>query len=118
IDRLVFAKLRQLRIEPSPVAPDDEFLRRAFLDAIGKLPTPEEVRTFLADADPGKRDRLIGRLLDRPEFADWWALKWADRLGCNHRGERWSQVDSFGLRALFARSGYRDGPYFAQIYDK
>jgi hypothetical protein len=85
IDRHVFAQLRLLRIEPSPLASDEHFLRRAYLDAIGRLPTPEEARRFLADTDPGKRDRLIDALLERPEFADWWALKWADRLGCNQR---------------------------------
>jgi hypothetical protein len=85
IDRHVFAKLRLLRLEPSPLSGDEEFLRRAYLDAIGKLPTPEEVRRFLADPSPGKRDRVIDALLGRPEFADWWALKWADRLGCNQR---------------------------------
>jgi hypothetical protein len=85
IDRHVFAKLRLLQIEPSPLCRDDEFIRRAYLDAIGRLPTPDEVRRFLADPDPQKRDRLIDALLERPEFADWWALKWADRLGCNQR---------------------------------
>ncbi len=85
IDRHVFAKLKLLRIEPSGLCRDDEFLRRAYLDAIGKLPTPDEVRRFLADNDPNKREKVIDGLLERPEFADWWALKWADRLGCNQR---------------------------------
>jgi len=85
IDRHVFAKLRLLRLEPSPLCGDSEFLRRVFLDVIGKLPTPDEVRRFLADRDHNKRQRAIDELLERPEFADWWALKWADRLGCNQR---------------------------------
>jgi hypothetical protein len=85
VDHHVFAKLRLLRLEPSPLCTDAEFLRRSFLDALGKLPTPEEVRNFLASTDPRKRDRLIDTLLERPEFVDWWALKWADRLGCNQR---------------------------------
>jgi hypothetical protein len=85
IDTHVFAKLRRLRIEPSPLCTDAEFLRRASLDVLGKLPTPEQVRAFLADGDPHKRDRLIDRLLEEPEFAGWWALKWVDRLGCNQR---------------------------------
>lgn len=85
IDRHVFAKLKLLRIAPSPLAGDAEFLRRVHLDVIGRLPTVDEARRFLADDDSQKRARLIDALLDRPEFADWWALKWADRLGCNQR---------------------------------
>ncbi len=85
IDAAVFAKLRRLQIEPSPLSSDWEFLRRIHLDAIGKLPTPAEVRAFLADRMPDKREQWIDRLLERPEYADWWALKWSDRLGCNQR---------------------------------
>jgi hypothetical protein len=85
IDHHVFAKLRLLRLQPSPLCSDSEFLRRVFLDVIGKLPTPDEVRCFLGSDDPNKRQRVIDELLERPEFADWWALKWADRLGCNQR---------------------------------
>jgi hypothetical protein len=85
IDHYVFAKLRLLRLQPSPLCSDSEFLRRIYLDVIGKLPTPDEVRRFLADGDSRKRQRVIDELLERPEFADWWALKWADRLGCNQR---------------------------------
>ncbi len=85
IDRHVFAKLRLLHLEPSSLCSDGEFLRRVTLDVIGKLPTADDVRRFLADRDPDKRRRVIEALLERPEFADWWALKWADRLGCNQR---------------------------------
>jgi hypothetical protein len=80
VDSHVFAKLRKLRVNPSEPASDSVFLRRAYLDAIGLLPTAFEVRAFLADCDPQKRSRMIERLLDRPEFADFWALKWADLL--------------------------------------
>lgn len=80
VDTLAFAKLRSLRINPSALASDAVFLRRASLDAIGRLPTPGEVRAFLEDSDPAKRDHVIDRLLARPEFADFWALKWADLL--------------------------------------
>ena len=85
IDSHVFAKLRKLRVEPSPLSTDEEFVRRVYLDAIGRLPTPEAVRTFLTDRDPNKREQLIDSLVERPEFADWWGLKWADRLGVNQR---------------------------------
>ena len=85
IDRHVFAKLKLLSIEPSDLTSDAEFARRVHLDVIGRLPRPDEVRTFLEDGRSDKRARLIDALLERPEFADWWALKWADRLGCNQR---------------------------------
>jgi hypothetical protein len=80
VDRHVFAKLRVLRMLPSPVCSDSVFLRRAYLDTLGILPTAEETRAFLSDARPDKRTRLIDRLLERPEFADFWALKWSDVL--------------------------------------
>jgi hypothetical protein len=80
IDTHVFAKLKRLKINPAELATDSVFLRRAYLDAIGRLPSPAEARAFLADRDPRKRSAVIGRLLDRPEFADFWALKWADLL--------------------------------------
>ena len=80
IDDLVFTQLKKLRIDASPVCSDAEFLRRAYLDVCGILPTPAETRRFLADPASDKRDRLIDALVQRPEFADWWALKWADLL--------------------------------------
>lgn len=83
IDRLVWDKLQRLGITPSQPAGDATFLRRSYLDVIGRLPTPEETRAFLAEASPGKRDRVIDSLLDRPEYADHWASKWADLLRPN-----------------------------------
>jgi Protein of unknown function (DUF1549)/Protein of unknown function (DUF1553) len=80
IDRLVFAQLRELRLKPAELAPDHIFLRRAFLDACGILPTPDETRAFLAETDPKKREKLIDALLARPEFAEYWAQKWSDLL--------------------------------------
>lgn len=85
IDRLVFDRLRRLRIAPAELADDATFLRRTHLDVCGILPTPTEVRQFLADTRADKRTQLIDRLLDRPEYADFWAMKWSDRLGCNQR---------------------------------
>jgi hypothetical protein len=80
IDHHVFAKLRTLRMAPSALAPDAVFLRRAYLDVLGVLPTPAEARRFLADTSSDKRTRLIDTLLERPEFADFWSLKWSDLL--------------------------------------
>ena len=80
IDHYVDAKLRTLRMLPSGLCTDAVFLRRVYLDVIGLPPTPEESRRFLDDARPDKRARLIDELLARPEFADFWALKWCDLL--------------------------------------
>ncbi|MDB5313704.1 MAG: hypothetical protein JWO38_7906 [Gemmataceae bacterium] len=80
VDELVLKKLELLRLPPSGPCTDAEFIRRAFLDTCGVLPKPAEVKAFLADPDPKKRAKLVDQLLDRPEFVDYWALKWSDLL--------------------------------------
>jgi len=80
IDRLVFDKLHGLRMTPSQLSDDHVFARRAYLDAIGRAPTGDEAKSFMADSSVDKRARLIDFLLATPEFADLWALKWADVL--------------------------------------
>lgn len=80
IDELVGAKLRKLRILPSEICSDPIFLRRATIDITGRLPTEDEYRQFMADASSDKRARLIDRLLARKEFAEIWAMKWAELL--------------------------------------
>ncbi len=94
IDEHAAAKFRELGIEPSPLCDDATFVRRAFLDAIGTLPTPEETREFLGDDNPNKRSDLIDKLLGlssgeknyaaySDSYAAWWALKWSDLLRNN-----------------------------------
>ena len=80
VDVHVFDKLRALRMNPSRESNDSEFVRRAWLDVTGRLPTADEARDFVFDLDPGKRQRLVDHLLELPEFADHWALKWSDIL--------------------------------------
>jgi hypothetical protein len=80
IDEELYRRLEQLRIPPSPPASDTAFLRRATLDLIGRPPTPEEVRRFLSDADPGKRPALVNRLLAMPDFVLFWRIKLGDLL--------------------------------------
>jgi len=83
IDELILDKLQALNIPPSPECTDNDFIRRAYLDTIGVLPTVEETKAFLADPSPDKRDRLIESLMARPEFVDYWTYKWADLLLVN-----------------------------------
>lgn len=83
IDKHVWEKLKRLRLTPSAPADDATFLRRVYLDVIGRLPTPEETRKFLADASPEKRSQVVDQLLERPEYADFWANKWVDLLRPN-----------------------------------
>ena len=80
IDKLVLDRLQQLGIQPARVCSDEVFVRRVYLDVIGTLPTSDEAREFLKDQDPQKRRALIDRLLEREEFADYWAMKWGDLL--------------------------------------
>jgi hypothetical protein len=83
LDELILEKLRDLNLQPSSRCTDEDFLRRAFLDTVGVLPTADEARTFLASTSPRKRDELIEALLRRPEFVDYWAHKWSDLLLVN-----------------------------------
>jgi hypothetical protein len=106
IDALVFRRLRKLNILPSGQTTDAEFLRRVYLDVIGTLPTPTEARRFLADNRPDRRTRLVDELLRRPEFADFWALKWADLLRVDRQGLGHKQAYAFyrWLRDSIARN--------------
>jgi hypothetical protein len=95
IDRLVFARIRELQIEPSALCSDTVFLRRAYLDLLGVLPTADEAREFVASDRPDKRAALVDRLFDRPEFADFWALKWSDLLRNEERTLDRKGVENF-----------------------
>ncbi|MFM8890616.1 MAG: DUF1549 domain-containing protein, partial [Planctomycetia bacterium] len=106
IDELAWQKHRAVNVLPSPPADDATFLRRASLDAIGRLPTAAEARRFLADTDPAKRERLVDALLERPEYADRWANLWADLLRPNPYRvgiKATLSLDTF-LRDAFARN--------------
>jgi hypothetical protein len=81
IDREVFARLRQLKMVPSDLCSDEEFLRRVTIDTIGQLPSPDEVRAFLADKSADKRARKIEELLSHPLHAAMWATKFSDITG-------------------------------------
>ncbi len=87
IEEMVAAKLTKLRMNPSELCSDEVFLRRAYLDLIGLLPSPEERAAFLADTSPDKRAVLIDRLLGRKEFAELWVMQWAELLQIRSNNE-------------------------------
>jgi hypothetical protein len=95
IDDLVLAKLKALNIAPSGPASDATFIRRAYLDAAGILPTSEEVEDFLADQSADKRVKLIDGLLERDEYVDYWAYKWSDLMLISSRKLRANSMWAF-----------------------
>ena len=111
VDELVQAKWKQLRITPSPLADDATFLRRAYLDSIGTLPTPTEVREFLADTSPKKRESAIDRMLARNEYADFWAVKWGDLLRNQRKGSKENQRGTFAFHAWIRNAFASNMPY-------
>jgi hypothetical protein len=80
VDTLVNEKLHKLRILPSGICSDEDYVRRVFIDVVGSYPRPEEVKSFLADENPKKREALVDSLLERKEFTDLWVMKWAELL--------------------------------------
>ena len=95
IDELVLDKLEQLHLEPSSRCDDETFVRRAFLDTIGTLPTPAEVVAFLDSNRSGKRDHLIESLLSRDEFVDYWTYRWCDVFLVNGKRLRPAAVKAY-----------------------
>jgi hypothetical protein len=91
-DGPVLDKLHVLRVLPADVCDDSTFVRRVFLDLIGLLPTADEARSFVTDLEPDKRGRAVDRLLARREFAEHWAMKWADLLRVEEK-----QLDRTGV---------------------
>ena len=111
VDELALAKWRKLGIAPSEVCTDAEFIRRASLDTLGTLPTIAEVDAFLADPAPDKRDRLITRLLDRNEYADFWAGIWGDVLRNKRRNGEEHKRGTFAFAAWIRDSLAQNKPY-------
>jgi len=133
VDKPIIEKLNRLKVSPSPLAADEVFLRRAYLDMIGLQPKPDEIAAFTSDPDPKKREKLVDVLFTRPEFVDHWSLKWGDLLQ-NSRNAASSPavfqfrefirgavsanmpMDEFARRILTARGSASDDPasaYFA-----
>lgn len=133
VDRLVFAKLQHLQIEPSELCSDSDYLRRATLDIAGRLPTTEEARIFIEDTSADKRAQLVDRLLESNDYATFWSMKWGDLLRSNsrrvsatgvHRLRRWlfdvvkndMPLDQFARELLTATGSTSENP--AALYWK
>lgn len=129
IDDELYKRLESLKVPPSPPAGDAAFLRRVSLDLIGEQPTPEQVRQYLGDKDPGKRIKLVDRLLADRDFVRFWRIKFGDmlqistnRLGngatkfqawideCLTENTPWDQMVRTMLTALGAPEEYGHGP--------
>jgi hypothetical protein len=117
IDKLVDAKLRQMKILPSEVCTDAEFIRRLYLDLTGLPPEPQEIRAFLADNRPTriKRDALVDKLIGNPEFIEHWTNKWADLLQVNRKflGEKGATA----FRAYIRKAIAANKPYDKFVND-
>jgi len=127
IDTLAFEKLLQLQILPSDLCTDTEFVRRAYLDTTGRLPQTDETLAYLNDKDQNKRAKLIDTLLESPDFAEFWTLKWSDILRANskklkksgvYKFNRWvyesirtdKPIDQFTRELLTARGSVYENP--------
>ena len=113
IDTHIDAKLQKLKIQPSGLTDDATFLRRVTLDLTGQLPTPDEVRGFLADTTPTKlkRSKWIDKLIARPAYTDYWTIKWGDLLQSSRK--------YLGEKGTFAfREWIRDSIATNKPYDK
>lgn len=97
IDDHVAAQLGSLGLDPSDRCTESEFLRRASLDATGTLPSEQQLVDFLADTSPDKRSRWVDRLLESPEFVDYWAYRWSDLLMLNS-----NLLRSDGIKAYYS----------------
>ena len=110
VDRFIFAKWREVGMPPSEVAGDSTYLRRVTLDIVGRLPTVAEVETFLGDSAPGKRQRLVERLLRSEQYAEYFANKWSALLR-NKRANGAQLRSTLAFYDWIKESLYNNKPY-------
>ncbi len=114
VDRFTHKKWQELGIVPSELCADELFVRRAYLDITGTLPTPAQVQAFVADRRPDRRDRLIDALLETPEYAYYFANRWADVLRVkrgNQNNQSGRVFATFAFHDWIRQSIARDKPY-------
>ncbi|MBI3412265.1 MAG: DUF1553 domain-containing protein [Planctomycetes bacterium] len=111
VDRSTHKKWQELGVVPSDLCSDEQFIRRVSLDITGTLPTPDQVKKFLADSDPQKRDKLVDHLLETPEYTYLFANKWADILRVKRRNEPGRAQGTFAFHAWIREAIAKDLPY-------
>ncbi|MBI3822649.1 MAG: DUF1553 domain-containing protein [Planctomycetes bacterium] len=111
VDKFTQKKWKELGIVPSDLSSDEQFMRRIYLDLTGTLPKPKEMLEFLADQDKNKRDKLIDRLLETPEYTYLFANKWADVLRVKRRGQVDRAAGTFAFHSWIRDSIAKDKPY-------
>ncbi|HEV3437633.1 MAG TPA: DUF1549 and DUF1553 domain-containing protein [Gemmata sp.] len=111
VDKFTTKKWQELGLVPSELCTDEIFIRRVFLDVTGSIPTPKEVTAFVADKDPAKRDKLIDQLLESPEYAYYFANKWADILRVKRRQEPTRAAGTFAFHEWIREQVAQDVPY-------
>jgi hypothetical protein len=117
VDVYTAEKWKELGIAPSAACTDGQFIRRAYLDITGTLPTAEAVTAFAADRDPAKRDKLIDRLLETPEYAYRFANKWADVLRVKRRNQPERAPGTFAFHTWIREAIATDRPYDEFVRD-
>jgi hypothetical protein len=111
VDQFSHKKWQELGLVPSDLCTDEQFIRRASLDITGTLPTPDAVTKFVADSDPGKRDKLVDALLETPEYSYYFANKWADILRVKRRGMPVNAQGTFAFHSWIREAIAADKPY-------
>jgi hypothetical protein len=117
VDKFTAKKWRELNIAPSELCSDEVFIRRAYLDITGTLPDAAAVLAFVADRDPAKRDKLIDRLLETPEYAYFFANKWADVLRVKRRNQSNRAYGTFAFHSWIREAMAADKPYDQFVRD-
>jgi hypothetical protein len=117
VDRFTARKWAELNVAPSGLCSDEVFVRRAYLDVTGTLPDAKDVTAFVEDRDPAKRDKLIDRLLETPEYAYFFANKWADILRVKRRQQPNRAFGTFAFHNWIREAMAADKPYDEFVRD-